>query len=161
MLRRSFDRASKKSALHMVSAWGCELGMVLAQIATDAKSNEITAVPQLLKILSLKNTIVTVDALNCQRAVAQQPCDSVFAYEAPVRILNGDSNRKAKDLVADPPPSDHYPRNVPTPRRGWPDASLPGLSSTVSRRVTMPVVHCPAVATSSRHRKRLAVPARF
>ena len=44
VLRRSFDKASKKSALHMVSAWGCELGMVLAQIATDAKSNEITAV---------------------------------------------------------------------------------------------------------------------
>ena len=45
VLRRSFDKASDKSALHMVSAWGCELGMVLAQIATDAKSNEITAVP--------------------------------------------------------------------------------------------------------------------
>jgi hypothetical protein len=52
VLRRSFDRASKKSALHMVSAWGCELGMVLAQIATDAKSNEITAVPELLKIVA-------------------------------------------------------------------------------------------------------------
>ncbi len=48
VLRRSFDRASGKSTLHMVSAWGCEQGMVLAQIATDAKSNEITAVPKLL-----------------------------------------------------------------------------------------------------------------
>jgi predicted transposase YbfD/YdcC len=46
--------------------------MVLAQIATDAKSNEITAAPELLKMLSLKNTIVTVDALHCQRAIAQQ-----------------------------------------------------------------------------------------
>jgi predicted transposase YbfD/YdcC len=72
VLRRSFDRASGKSALHMVSAWGCELRMVLAQIATDAKSNEITAVPELLKMLSLKGTIVTVDALNCQRAIASQ-----------------------------------------------------------------------------------------
>jgi hypothetical protein len=72
VLRRSFDRASKKSALHMVSAWGCELRMVLAQIATDEKSNEITAVPKLLKMLSLKDTIVTVDALNCQRAIASQ-----------------------------------------------------------------------------------------
>jgi hypothetical protein len=43
----------------MVSAWGCEVGMVLAQIATDAKSNEITAVPKLLAMLSLKKTIVT------------------------------------------------------------------------------------------------------
>ena len=72
VLRRSFDRASKKSALHMVSAWGCEQRLVLAQIATDAKSNEITAVPKLLAMLSLKNTIVTVDTLNRQRAIAQQ-----------------------------------------------------------------------------------------
>jgi hypothetical protein len=54
VLRRSFDRASGKSALHMVSAWGCEQRMVLAQIASDAKSNQITAVPALLKMLSLK-----------------------------------------------------------------------------------------------------------
>ena len=47
----------------MVSAWGCEQRMVLAQIATDAKSNEITAVPKLLEMLSLKGTIVTTDAL--------------------------------------------------------------------------------------------------
>jgi predicted transposase YbfD/YdcC len=72
VLRRSFDKASGKSALHMVSAWGCEQRMVLAQIATDAKSNEITAVPKLLKMLSLKDAIVTVDALNCQRAIASQ-----------------------------------------------------------------------------------------
>ena len=53
VLRRSFDHASGKSALHMVSAWGCEQRMVLAQVATDAKSNEITALPILLKMLSL------------------------------------------------------------------------------------------------------------
>ena len=67
VLRRSFDKASGKSPLHMVSAWGCQQRMVLAQIATEAKSNEITAVPKLLEMLSLKGTIVTVDALNCQR----------------------------------------------------------------------------------------------
>ena len=72
VLRRSFDRASGKSALHMVSAWGSEQRLVLAQIATDAKSNEITAVPRLLKLLTLKGTIVTADALNCQRAIAEQ-----------------------------------------------------------------------------------------
>jgi predicted transposase YbfD/YdcC len=72
VLRRSFDKASGKSALHMVSAWGCEQRLVLAQIATDVKSNEITAVPKLLAMLSLKGTIVTVDALNCQRPIAEQ-----------------------------------------------------------------------------------------
>jgi predicted transposase YbfD/YdcC len=75
VLRRSFDRASGKSPLHMVSAWGCEQRLVLAQIATDAKSNEITAVPELLKMLSLKGAIVTTDALNCQRVIAQQIID--------------------------------------------------------------------------------------
>jgi hypothetical protein len=75
VLRRSFDRASGKSALHMVSAWGCEQRLVLAQIATDAKSNDITAVPKLLAMLSLKGTIVTADALNCQRVIAQQIVD--------------------------------------------------------------------------------------
>jgi len=70
VLRRSFDRASGKSPLHMVSAWGCEQRMVLAQIATDAKSNEITAVPKLLDMLSLHGTIVTADALNRQREIA-------------------------------------------------------------------------------------------
>ena len=48
---------------------------MLAQVATDAKSNEITAVPALLKLLSLKGTIVTADALNCQRAIARQIVD--------------------------------------------------------------------------------------
>jgi predicted transposase YbfD/YdcC len=72
VLRRSFDRASGKSALHMVSAWGSEQRLVLAQIATDAKSNEITAVPRLLRMLAFKGTIVTADALNCQRAIAEQ-----------------------------------------------------------------------------------------
>jgi predicted transposase YbfD/YdcC len=70
--RRSFDRASGKSALHMVSAWGCEQRLVLGQIATDAKSNEITAVPKLLRMLTLQGTIVTTDALNCQRTIAEQ-----------------------------------------------------------------------------------------
>lgn len=63
VLRRSFDRASGKSALHMVSAWGLEQRLVLAQIATDAKSNEITAVTKLFRMLALKGAIVTADAL--------------------------------------------------------------------------------------------------
>lgn len=64
----------------MVSAWGCELRMVMAQVATDEKSNEITAVPKLLAMLSLKGTIVTTDALNCQRAIAQQIIDQGGDY---------------------------------------------------------------------------------
>ncbi len=71
VLRRSFDRANGKSALHMVSAWVSEQRLLLAQIATDAKSNEITAVPRRPRMLVLKGMIVTADALNCQRAIAE------------------------------------------------------------------------------------------
>jgi predicted transposase YbfD/YdcC len=80
VLRRSFDSASGKSPLHMVSAWGCEQRLVLAQIATDTKSNEITAVPKLLEMLTLKGAIVTADALNCQRAIARQIVDQGGEY---------------------------------------------------------------------------------
>ena len=62
-LRRSFDTAAGASPLHMVSAWGCEQRLVLGQLAVDGRSNEITAVPRLLELLSLKGTIVTADAL--------------------------------------------------------------------------------------------------
>jgi predicted transposase YbfD/YdcC len=96
VLRRSFDRASGKSPLHMVSAWGCEQRLVLAQIPTDAKSNEITAVPKLLEMLSLKGTIVTVDALNCQRAIAQQIVDQGGDY---MLALKGNQGTLHDDVV--------------------------------------------------------------
>ena len=85
VLRRSHDKVRRKSALHMVSARGCEAGLVLAQIATDAKSNEITAVPKLLAMLSLKGTIITADALNCQRAIAAQIAEQGGDYALPLK----------------------------------------------------------------------------
>ena len=100
VLRRSFDKASGKSPLHMVSAWGCDQRLVLAQIATDAKSNEITAVPQLLKLLSLKGTIVTVDALNCQRAIAQQIIDQGGDYAFALKGNQGTLHAAAKSCAA-------------------------------------------------------------
>ncbi|HET8996624.1 MAG TPA: ISAs1 family transposase [Acetobacteraceae bacterium] len=85
VLRRSHNKAKGISALHMVSAWGCEASLVLAQIATDTKSNEITAVPKLLAMLSLKGTIVTADALNCQRAIAAQIVEQGGDYALPLK----------------------------------------------------------------------------
>lgn len=96
VLRRSFDRASGKSALHMVSAWGCEQRLVLAQVATDAKSNEITAVPALLRLLSLKGTTVTADALHCQRATARQVMDQGGDYAL---ALKGNQGTLHDDVV--------------------------------------------------------------
>src|SRR5271166_4905199 len=69
-LRRSFDRASGQSPLHMLHAWAVNQRLLLGQLAVDGKSNEITAVPKLLELLSLRGCIVTADALNCQRAIA-------------------------------------------------------------------------------------------
>lgn len=70
-LRRSFDRAQGRSPLHLVSAWASEQRLVLGQIAVDKKSNEITAVPKLLELLTLKGRIVTLDAMHCQRDTAK------------------------------------------------------------------------------------------
>jgi predicted transposase YbfD/YdcC len=102
VLRRSFDRASGKSPLHMVSAWGCEQRMVLAQIATDAKSNEITAVPMLLRMLSLKGTTVTTDALNCQRAIAQQVVDQGGDYALALKGNQGTLHEDVRTYLDDP-----------------------------------------------------------
>ncbi len=71
-LRRSFDKGTAKRAIHMVSAWATENGVVLGQRKVDAKSNEITAIPELLALLALKGCIVTIDAMGCQRTIAQQ-----------------------------------------------------------------------------------------
>jgi len=102
VLRRSFDRASGKSPLHMVSAWGCEQRLVLAQVATDAKSNEITAIPALLKMLALKDTIVTTDALNCQRAIAQQIIDEGGDYALALKGNQGTLHDDVTRFLDDP-----------------------------------------------------------
>jgi predicted transposase YbfD/YdcC len=71
-LRRSHDRANGKAALHMVSAWACGSGLVLGQMAVDDKSNEIVAIPALLRLLALEGATVTIDAMGCQTAIAAQ-----------------------------------------------------------------------------------------
>ena len=70
-LRHTFDTAADKAAIHMVSAWATAQGLCLGQVKTDAKSNEITAIPQLLQVLALAGRIVTIDAMGCQTAIAR------------------------------------------------------------------------------------------
>jgi len=71
-LRRSFDKAHGKAAIHMVSAWCQTNHLVLGQLATDAKSKEIAAIPKLLKMLDIADSVVTIDAMGCQKAIARQ-----------------------------------------------------------------------------------------
>ncbi len=69
-IRGSFDRGREQRPLHVVSAWACDRGLVLGQRQVGDKSNEITAIPEWLEGLDLKGTIVTLDAMGCQRAIA-------------------------------------------------------------------------------------------
>lgn len=79
-LRRSFDQASGKGAITMVSAWATANRLVLGQQQVDEKSNEITAIPALLELVAVEGCIVTIDAMGCQRAIAQRLIDKGADY---------------------------------------------------------------------------------
>ena len=66
-LRRSHDRKNGLGPMHIVSAWASDLGITLGQVATEEKSNEITAIPQLLELIDVEDAIVTIDAAGCQK----------------------------------------------------------------------------------------------
>jgi len=84
-MRRTRRRSTKLGALHVVSAWASATGLTLGQVAVQAKSNEITAIPQLLELLDLQDKIVTIDALGCQKeiaaAIVEQGGDYVLAVK--------------------------------------------------------------------------------
>jgi predicted transposase YbfD/YdcC len=79
-LRRSFDAASGKSAIHMVSAWATANHISLGQVVVDAKSNEITAIPKLLEMLEISGALVTIDAMGCQTEIAKKIVDAKGVY---------------------------------------------------------------------------------
>ena len=85
-LRRSFDRARGKSALHLVHAWATANHLLLGQVAVDQKSNEITAIPVLLEMLWISGAIVTIDAMGCQKEIARtirgREADYILALKA-------------------------------------------------------------------------------
>ncbi|EHJ7618749.1 ISAs1 family transposase [Salmonella enterica] len=70
--RRSFRTRDRANPLHAVSAWSCQYQLVLGQVATDEKRNEITAIPELLTLLDIENSIITLDAMGCQHDIARQ-----------------------------------------------------------------------------------------
>lgn len=79
-IRGTLEAASGQGALHVVNAWVCEHQMVLGQYATDVKSNEITAIPKLLELLSLRGSTVTIDAIGCQKGIAKAIVDKGADY---------------------------------------------------------------------------------
>jgi predicted transposase YbfD/YdcC len=79
-LRRSFDKATARSALHLVSAWAVSQKLSIGSVAVDRKSNEITAIPELLKLIELSGAIVTIDAMGCQAEIAAAIVDGGGDY---------------------------------------------------------------------------------
>ena len=84
-LRGTRCKRQQLKALHVVSAWAGQAGLTLGQVAVEAKSNEITAVPELLKLLELQEKIVTLDAMGCQKAIAQTIMDGGGDYVLAVK----------------------------------------------------------------------------
>ena len=96
-LRRSHDQAAGKGPLDLVSAWATTQGMVLGQVATDQKSNELTAIPVLLDALALAGAIVTIDAMGCHPAIAGQIVDGKADYVLALK----DNQPTLHELVVD------------------------------------------------------------
>jgi predicted transposase YbfD/YdcC len=78
--RRSHDRGHGLGALHCVSVWASDLGLSLGQVACAEKSNEITAIPELLRLVDIQGTIITIDAMGAQKAIAEQVIDGGADY---------------------------------------------------------------------------------
>ena len=95
-LRHSYDTGSDKGAIHMVSAWASQNRLVLGQVKVDVKSNEITAIPELLKVLALHGCIVTIDAMGAQTAIAQQIIEQGGDY---VLSLKGNQGNIHEDVA--------------------------------------------------------------
>lgn len=95
--RRSFLTRERSSALHAVSAWSCQHQLVLGQIAVNEKSNEITAIPALLKLLDIENSIITLDAMGCQKEIAKQIIKGKADY---VLALKGNNSGLQTELKA-------------------------------------------------------------
>ena len=95
--RRSFSTKGRKNALHTVSAWSCQHQLVLGQIAVDAKTNEITAIPELLNMLDIENSIITLDAMGCQKEIAKQIIEQKADY---ILALKGNHSGMQEELEA-------------------------------------------------------------
>ena len=97
-VRRSYDRTSGEQAIHLVSAWASANTMTLGQVKTGEKSNEITAIPQLLQMIDLQGCIVTIDAMGCQKDIAQGILDGGADYVLALKENQGRLYGDVRDL---------------------------------------------------------------
>lgn len=99
--RRSHDRINGKKPIHMVSAWAAKQGLVLGQVKTDEKSNEITAIPELLRTLDLESCVVTIDAMGAQTKITKQIIDQKGDYVISLKGNQGNLNDEVRQLFED------------------------------------------------------------
>lgn len=100
-LRRSHDRSLGKNAIHMVSAWATANRLVLGQVKVNDKSNEITAIPELLRLLELTGCIVTIDAMGCQTEIAETIVQQKADYLLAVKENQGQLYQDVQDLFTE------------------------------------------------------------
>lgn len=96
--RRSHDRANGGKAIHMVNAWAVKNRLVLGQVKTDDKSNEITAIPELLKVIDVKGCVVTIDAMGCQKGIAEQIVEQGGDYVISLKGNQGNLHKEVELL---------------------------------------------------------------
>jgi len=97
-MRGSSDRRLGKKAIHMVSAFASEQGITLGQIKTDEKSNEITAIPELLEMLALKGSVVTIDAMGCQTEIVKTIVEKEADYVVSLKGNQGNLHQQIADF---------------------------------------------------------------
>jgi predicted transposase YbfD/YdcC len=97
--RRSHDRRKGLGALHCVSVWASEFGLSLGQVACDDKSNEITAIPELLRLVDIKGTIITIDAMGTQKAIAAQIVEGEADYILALKGNQGNLHQAVIDYL--------------------------------------------------------------
>lgn len=100
-VRHSFNRATGKKSLHVVSAWVANNRLTLGQIVTEEKSNEITAIPKLLELLDLRGATVTVDAMGCQRDIAEKIIESGADYIMGLKGNQGTAHKEVEQFFTD------------------------------------------------------------
>ncbi len=98
-LRRSHDRRKGLGALHSVSVWASDFGLTLAQVACEQKSNEITAIPEVLKLVNIKGAIITIDAMGTQTEIAQQIVDGEGDYLLALKGNQGTLHQGVIDYI--------------------------------------------------------------
>lgn len=101
-LRGSFNVADKSDALHLISAWATGSGLTLGQLLVDSKTNEITAVPKLLRQIDVKGCVVSLDAMGCQKKIAIAIRHAEADYLLSLKGNHGTLHGEVRDLFADP-----------------------------------------------------------